>query len=138
MPGVIQVFTHENRRRTAWFDSKFQDEVGPPGSPFRALYDRDIVYSGQPVALVVADDYETARYAASLVRIEYHVADHTTDLDAQRRRAYVPPKVRRASRPHPSRAATPMRHSMPRPSRSGRSTGSRLSITIPWRHMRRP
>jgi xanthine dehydrogenase YagR molybdenum-binding subunit len=55
------VLTHENRPRTAWRDKNFQDQVAPPGSPFRALYDDLIVFSGQPVALVVAEDFETAR-----------------------------------------------------------------------------
>ncbi|MGI4942925.1 MAG: xanthine dehydrogenase family protein molybdopterin-binding subunit, partial [Janthinobacterium lividum] len=55
VPGVLEVFTHENRPSTAWFSSKYQDEVAPPGTPFRALYDDTIAYSGQPVALVVAD-----------------------------------------------------------------------------------
>ena len=45
--------------------------MAPPGSPFRPLYDDKIVYSGQPVALVVAESFELARYAASLVRVEY-------------------------------------------------------------------
>ena len=37
VPGVLQVFTHENRPRTAWFDFKHRDDVAPPGSPFRPL-----------------------------------------------------------------------------------------------------
>ena len=74
MPGVLKVLTHENRPRTAWRDKNFQDAVAPPGSPFRALYDDLIVFSGQPVALVVAEDFETARYAASLVEVSYDAA----------------------------------------------------------------
>src|SRR5438067_12528407 len=38
LPGVLQVFTHENRPRTAWFDRSYKDEVSVPGSPFRPLY----------------------------------------------------------------------------------------------------
>src|SRR5215207_6323543 len=53
-PGVLAVYTHENRPRTAWFSYNYQDQVGPPGSPFRPLYDDKVVYSGQPIALVVA------------------------------------------------------------------------------------
>ena len=60
VPGVIEVFTHENRPRTAWFDYNYQDQVAPPGTPFRALYDDTILYSGQPVALVVAETQEAA------------------------------------------------------------------------------
>ena len=47
----------------------------PGGSPFRPLYDDKIMFSGQPVALVVAEDWETARFAASLVRVEYEAED---------------------------------------------------------------
>ena len=36
--GVLQVFTHENRPDLAWFDFKYKDQIAPPGSPFRPLY----------------------------------------------------------------------------------------------------
>ena len=101
VPGVLKVFTHENRPSTAWFDYKYHDEVSPPGSPFRPLYDGKIVYSGQPVALVVADSFDTARYAASLVRVEYSTEEHETDLRHARRQAYVPPKKRSGIAPPP-------------------------------------
>ncbi|WP_375459225.1 xanthine dehydrogenase family protein molybdopterin-binding subunit [uncultured Enterovirga sp.] len=101
VPGVIQVYTHENRRRTAWLGYNYQDEVAPPGSPFRPLYDAEIHFSGQPIALVVAEDFETAGYAASLVRIEYDTAEHITDVEAQRIEAYVPPKKRSGVKPPP-------------------------------------
>lgn len=102
VPGVLQVFTHENRSRTAWFDRNFRDETAPPGSPFRPLYDEGIVYSGQPVALVVAEEFELAAHAASLVRIEYETDAHMTDLDLRRSEAYVPPKKRSNVKPPPS------------------------------------
>ena len=94
VPGVLKVFTHENRPRTAWFSHNYQDEVAPPGKPFRPLYSDEIQYSGQPIALVVADDFEVARYAASLVRVEYEAATHETDLRLVRAKSYVPPKKR--------------------------------------------
>jgi len=40
------------------------------------------MFSGQPVALVVADTFELARYAASLVRVDYKSEPHETDLTA--------------------------------------------------------
>ncbi|MBV1797085.1 xanthine dehydrogenase family protein molybdopterin-binding subunit [Siccirubricoccus sp. G192] len=101
VPGVLEVFTHENRPRTAWFDYKHRDEVAPPGSPFRPLYDETILYSGQPVALVVAEDSGTARHAASLVRVEYEAGAHETDLLRAREDAYVPPKRRSGISPPP-------------------------------------
>ena len=101
IPGVIRIITHENRRGTAWLDYNYRDEVAPPGSPFRPLYDDEIHYSGQPVALVLADDFETASHAASLVRVSYEERDHTTDLEAVRGDAYVPPKKRSGISPPP-------------------------------------
>ncbi|WP_262269341.1 xanthine dehydrogenase family protein molybdopterin-binding subunit [Microvirga yunnanensis] len=102
VPGVLQVFTHENRPRTAWFDHKFRDETAPPGSPFRPLYDDKVIYSGQPVALVVAESFELAAHAASLVRVAYETDAHMTDLDLRRSEAYVPPKKRSGVKAPPS------------------------------------
>ncbi len=101
LPGVIKVFTHENRPNTAWFSHSFKDQVAPPGTPFRPLYSDEIVYSGQPIALVVADDFEIARYAASLIDVEYETAHHETDLRLVRAKAYVPPKKRSGITPPP-------------------------------------
>jgi len=102
VPGVLKVLTHENRPRTAWLDYNYQDVVAPPGSPFRALYDDKIHYSGQPVALVVAEDFDTARHAASLVKVAYEAETPTTDLAAQRDLAYDPPKKRSGIKPPPA------------------------------------
>ena len=101
VPGVIEVITHQNRPRTPWFDSPHRDQVAPPGSPFRPLRDDKIVYSGQPIALVLAGDLGTARHAASLVRCEYVAEAHATKLDLERSRAYEPPKKRFGPLPEP-------------------------------------
>src|SRR5262249_52118596 len=45
-----------------------------------------ILYNGQPVALVVAEDFETARFAASLIRLDYERQAHVTDFAAERKR----------------------------------------------------
>lgn len=100
-PGVVAIFTHENRPRTAWFDRSHQDSVAPPGSPFRPLYDDKVIYSGQPIALVVAEDIGTARHAASLIRVSCEVEAHETDLMHALPDAYVPPKKRSGISPPP-------------------------------------
>ncbi|MEM5786381.1 MAG: molybdopterin cofactor-binding domain-containing protein, partial [Syntrophobacteraceae bacterium] len=90
LPGVLHVFTHENRPLFSDSDEDYRDEVSPPGSPFRPIHDDQIRYSAQPVALVVADSFELARYAASLVRVEYDSLPHATNLREQLSHAYEP------------------------------------------------
>ncbi|MBO0756668.1 MAG: xanthine dehydrogenase family protein molybdopterin-binding subunit, partial [Bradyrhizobiaceae bacterium] len=78
--GVINVLTHENRPPMAGSDRAYRDDVAPAGSPFRPLYDRFIRFNEQPIALVVAEEPEIARFAASLVRVDYDEDAHVTDL----------------------------------------------------------
>ena len=90
VPGVVKIYTHENRPRTALLNRSYTDDVAPPGAPFRPLASAKIDYNGQPVALVVADTFETARYAASLVQVEYERGAHKTDLASERENAHKP------------------------------------------------
>ncbi len=101
--GIVQVVTHENRPHLPFFDKSYSDEVSVPGSPFRGLYDDEIHFSGQPIALVVAEALELARYGASLIEVEYLAGDHNTRLEAalpeqfepkRKRSTYQPPKNR--------------------------------------------
>jgi xanthine dehydrogenase YagR molybdenum-binding subunit len=88
--GVIDVLTHDNRPRMADNDKAWKDDVAPDeGSPFRPLYDDHVMFSGQPIALVLAEEWEIARYAASLVRIEYEKQAFVTDLHQQRDKSFV-------------------------------------------------
>jgi len=67
VPGVIDVLTHQHRPPMPDSDDAYKDDVAPEqGSPYRPLYDGRILFNGQPVALVLAEDWETARFAASL------------------------------------------------------------------------
>jgi xanthine dehydrogenase YagR molybdenum-binding subunit len=91
--GVIDVLTHQNRPSMADNDKAYNDDAAPEGgAPFRPLYSDKIMFNGQPVAVVVAEDSETARFAATLVRVEYEAEKHATDILAERARAYVVPK----------------------------------------------
>ncbi len=109
--GVLGVITHENRPPMADTDQAYNDEAAPEGSPYRPLYDDKILFSRQPVALVVADDWETARFAASLVRVDYEEVAHVTDLEAQRDKAAA---VKKPAHPRGNAAealaAAPVRH----------------------------
>jgi xanthine dehydrogenase YagR molybdenum-binding subunit len=88
--GVLDVLTHEHRPPMADTDKAYRDDVAPEkGSPYRPLYDDRVMFSGQPVALVLAADWETAHFAASLVRVEYKAEPHVTDLRSQREKAFV-------------------------------------------------
>jgi xanthine dehydrogenase YagR molybdenum-binding subunit len=82
--GVVGVLTHKNRPPMASADAAYKDDVAPDGSPFRPLYDDRIRFSGQPIALVVAERWEIARFAASLVRVVYEEEAHATDIFARR------------------------------------------------------
>ena len=88
--GVIDVLTHLNRPSMADKDDAYKDDVAPEkGSPYRPLYDDRILFTGQPVALVLAEDWETARVAATQVKIEYQKEPHVTELRAERSRAFA-------------------------------------------------
>ncbi len=87
--GVIDVLTHEHRAHMAASNHAYKDEVAPEGAPFRPLYNNRILFSGQPIALVLAEEWEIARYAASLIRVEYQDEAHATDLDRERGKAFT-------------------------------------------------
>ncbi len=86
--GVIAVLTHENRPFMAQTGNAYKDDVAPEGAPFRPLYNSRIMFSRQPVALVVAEEWEIARFAASLVHVEYEEETHVTDLFQERDSAF--------------------------------------------------
>ncbi|MBE7201131.1 MAG: xanthine dehydrogenase family protein molybdopterin-binding subunit [Parafilimonas terrae] len=101
VPGVVKVITHENRPDMAKDPKAYQDMVGPPGVPYRPLFDGTILFSNQPVALVLAEDFETARYAASLVKVTYAGETPRTDIEAMLPEAYDPPTKRDGIKPPP-------------------------------------
>lgn len=137
--GVLDVLTHQHRPGMGSADSDYKDDVAPEGSPDRPLYDDRIWFSGQPVALVVAEEPEIARFAASLVRVDYDEAEHATDLYRQRDAAVAleSPLIQPTTRlPRQSRAARPSRRS-PRPRCAIlASIMSRSSITTRWNYTR--
>ncbi len=75
LEGVIKVYTHLN-------SLKVEDK---PGSSFRALQNDDILFSDQPVALVIAESSEQARYAATLIKVEYDELPSVTDTNEARK-----------------------------------------------------
>jgi xanthine dehydrogenase YagR molybdenum-binding subunit len=90
IPGVLEVFSHENVPNLAWFDRNYKDDVAPGGSPFRPLHEDKIQFNQQPIALVVAETLELARYASSVLRIDYEEEKHETDIEAKRDEGFEP------------------------------------------------
>lgn len=85
-PGVLAVFTHQNMPPIPGWDAPVGDKAdGPPPKPdtlekYRILSSPKILFDGQPIAIVVADSYERATYAASLVKATYTKQAARTDL----------------------------------------------------------
>ena len=112
---MIDVLTHENRPPMADTDAGLQGRCGArEGSPFRPLYDDKIMFSGQPIALVVAEESEIARFAASLVRVEYDESRTSPTCYRQRddglRRLDEASRRSRAATPTKALAAAAVRH----------------------------
>jgi xanthine dehydrogenase YagR molybdenum-binding subunit len=75
-PGVAMVITHENAVKLPGYT----DEKDPVKG--LKLFNNNIVhFAGQPVALVLADTFERATYAATLVKAVYDKDDFETDFD---------------------------------------------------------
>ncbi len=89
--GVIKIFTHLNAPKLAFTDKKDKDEMAPNGTAFRALYTDKIMFSGQPIALVVAETFEQARFAAHLVKATYAAEKSATDTVKLLPVSYSPP-----------------------------------------------
>jgi xanthine dehydrogenase YagR molybdenum-binding subunit len=88
-PGVLLVLTHENRGSLGKMPSGF----GPSGTTAEdrpPLEDERIWYAGQCIAAVVAETLEQARYAASLIEVDYEPTPFAVALDDARQTTYKP------------------------------------------------
>ncbi|WP_085677380.1 MULTISPECIES: xanthine dehydrogenase family protein molybdopterin-binding subunit [unclassified Pseudomonas] len=98
LPGVIAVLDHAHRPAVSSYDDDYSDADAAKGTPFRPLFNDRVLYSGQPLALVVADSLELARHAGSLVHIDYHEEAHQTDLLAALDQSHEAPAETPAAR----------------------------------------
>lgn len=89
--GVIKVYTHENFPAPS-------GQVPATDTSYKALRTNKIIFNLQPIALVVAETFEQARYAARLIKATYDEEKPTTDMVASIDKAFVP---------NPERAAKP-------------------------------
>ncbi|HYJ45958.1 MAG TPA: molybdopterin cofactor-binding domain-containing protein, partial [Pyrinomonadaceae bacterium] len=104
VPGVLHVMTHENapKLKPVMTNPAEGDAAGkrvPLQSPI-------VYYSGQYVALVVAETLEQARRAAELLRIAYDEEPPATDMERERSHAQ-PPRGRVAGKPADSTRGNP-------------------------------
>src|SRR6266850_3999049 len=89
--GVIRIITHQNMQKLAYSDPKDADAMVPGNAPpFRPLYSDKIVFSGQPVALVVAETFEQARFASRLVKVTYAKENSATKTEDLLTQAFEP------------------------------------------------
>ncbi len=92
LDGVIKVFSHENVRDTAWLDFKWTDQDSVPGHPFRPFHSERILYSMQPIALVIAETFELARFAVTLIDVTYEEESSVTNLSENLDKSFKGPK----------------------------------------------
>ncbi len=72
-PGVLDVLSHLNKPSAAGYEQE-------GGSPMKIFYTDQVFFNGQPIAIVVADTFERATFAATLVKITYEKAAFNTDF----------------------------------------------------------
>jgi len=48
LPGVVAVIDHNNRPKLASYDEKYEDDDAADGSPFRPLYNDNVLHSCPP------------------------------------------------------------------------------------------
>lgn len=79
-PGVLLVLTHKNADKLWKMPAELQ-EGGATAEKRPPLSDTRILHNGQYVAMVVAETLEQARYAASLLKVEYKAEPFAVVID---------------------------------------------------------
>jgi xanthine dehydrogenase YagR molybdenum-binding subunit len=97
IPGVLLVLTHLNAPAQPAYVSRDipmpELITGKFGRPRPFLADARVRYLGEPIALVVAERFEQAREAASVVTAEYDEERPNSNLAASQSHAYKPKTV---------------------------------------------
>ena len=90
-PGVLAVLTHQNAPRLpGGAERNKNDRVD---RTLQVLQDDQVVYDDQPVALVVADTLDRARFAARLLDVRYERVETPTVTFDLRSPNYAPPRA---------------------------------------------
>ncbi|MFE9887968.1 xanthine dehydrogenase family protein molybdopterin-binding subunit [Streptomyces scopuliridis] len=82
-PGVLRVISHRDAPRLPYRDNAGSNN--PPGRRLRVFQDDQVLFHGQPVAVVVATTLEAAQHGASLVKVGYAAEPPSTDLNDAKR-----------------------------------------------------
>jgi xanthine dehydrogenase YagR molybdenum-binding subunit len=90
VPGVVDIISHLNRPKHAHLNRSWKDELQYPGEPFKAFHDDRIQFAAQPIAVVVAETFEAARFAATLVHVRYEAEPHNIDFEASLAEKFLP------------------------------------------------
>ncbi|OZC02077.1 xanthine dehydrogenase family protein molybdopterin-binding subunit [Rubricoccus marinus] len=118
--GVIRVFTHENAPELPYKEPLMRPQVQPQvGDPLRPLQTDQIYFSGQAVAVVVAESLEEAEHAATLVRVHVDETPADTDLHAARQRPLAEEKQ-----------DTPRVSAPKKPAENAKMTGRPADVTV--------
>jgi xanthine dehydrogenase YagR molybdenum-binding subunit len=92
-PGVLAVITHRNAGKVV-LPEKAKALVDPKvGRPLQPFQDNQVRYHGQPIAVVVADSFERATHAATLVRATYDEAKAVLDFADAAARRFTPHEI---------------------------------------------
>ncbi|ADO74412.1 xanthine dehydrogenase family protein molybdopterin-binding subunit [Stigmatella aurantiaca] len=78
-PGVLAVLTPRNTPKLPGADKYVANPIMPR---LAAMQDSEVLYNGQPIGVVVADSFERATHAASLVRTFYVEKPAALDIEA--------------------------------------------------------
>ncbi|AZO78218.1 MULTISPECIES: xanthine dehydrogenase family protein molybdopterin-binding subunit [unclassified Bosea (in: a-proteobacteria)] len=93
-PGVLLVLTHRNAPEQAVFGEPTTPEVPQVFTRARPVLASDAIrFHDEPVALVVAETFEEARHAASLITCRYEQAEGAFDFEAGLANAYRPARA---------------------------------------------
>jgi xanthine dehydrogenase YagR molybdenum-binding subunit len=90
-PGVLAVISHLNTPGVPEYKFANQDTIQ---KQLRVFNDANIYFNGQPIAVVVADTFERATYAASLVKVTYSKEKPEVDLEKNMDSGVVPKKAK--------------------------------------------
>ena len=101
-PGVVAVYTPQNRPKM-YPPKKPESAGGITSEPLAPLADNSIHYYGQDIAYVVAETYEQAREAASMVRVTYSEDTPAATASASK---LEPPESVNGEKPHLEKKAS--------------------------------